>query len=249
MRTTVGPLPSAVYWRRRAVVLGAVLLGIIVLFVSCSGDDPDAPNGRGAPASQYPTPAPDSAAPETEPSFLDGVPGGNDPTLPAPDDLRPSAGAGQGEGGPTLPGSDNGQNSNVTAASDGSCADQEMSVVPSTAAATVKRTASVELTLTIKNIGTRTCARDVGAGAQELYLVQGARRYWSSDTCSTAKGQDVRQLNPGDQRVYKITWNGRQDNICAANQPAGPNPPPGQFELRARLGTLVSEPLALTIVE
>ena len=35
MRLTVGPLPPAVYWRRRAVVLGAGLLFLIVLLYSC----------------------------------------------------------------------------------------------------------------------------------------------------------------------------------------------------------------------
>ncbi|GIE98014.1 adhesin [Paractinoplanes rishiriensis] len=252
MRTTVGPLPSAVYWRRRAVVLGAVLLGIIVLFVSCSGDDKDGQRGTGAPASKYPTPAPDDSAPETEPSFLDGIPGGNNgPSLPAPGDVSPNGGADDGDAPPTLPGSGNGtgtgQNSNVTAQAEGACADQEMSVVPSAASRSVKRGATLELTLTVKNVGTRTCSRDVGAGPQELYLDQGARKYWSSDTCSTDKSSDVRQFNPGDQRIYKITWNGRQSSSCSGNQASGPNPPPGQFELRARLGTKVSDPIALAI--
>ena len=39
MRLTVGPLPPAVYWRRRAVVLGAGLLFLIVLLYSCTGTD------------------------------------------------------------------------------------------------------------------------------------------------------------------------------------------------------------------
>src|SRR5262245_57141494 len=109
MRTTVGPLPPAVYWRRRAVVLGAALLGIIVLFVSCSGDDKDGQRGAGAPTSQYPTPAPETTSPEAEPSFLDGVPGGNGPSLPALGDLQSTPpGADDNNGG--------GQNTNVTAA-------------------------------------------------------------------------------------------------------------------------------------
>jgi hypothetical protein len=39
MRSTVGPLPPAVYWRRRALVLGVLLLIVIALFVSCGGED------------------------------------------------------------------------------------------------------------------------------------------------------------------------------------------------------------------
>jgi archaellum component FlaG (FlaF/FlaG flagellin family) len=248
MRATVGPLPSAVYWRRRAVVLGAVLLGIIVLFVSCSGDDKNDQRGQGTSASQKPTPAPNNSSPDIEPSFLDSAPPGNGPTLPAPGDLEsPGDDNAVPSGLPTL-GGGTGQNTNVQGPAGGTCADSEMSVTPIPGAATVKRGANVDLSLTIKNIGRRACARDLGADSQELYIVQGARRYWSSDTCSTSKGNELRQLNPGEERTFKVTWNGRQSNECAGGIATGPNPPPGQFQLFARLGTLISNPVALTIV-
>lgn len=252
MRTTVGPLPSAVYWRRRAVVLGAVLLGIIVLFVSCSGSDKDDQRGQGATSSsKLPTPAP-ASSPTTDPTFLDGVPGGNQPSLPALGDLESqSPGDDDGDGsstGTTTTAGGTGQNTNVTAPADGSCADSEMQVTPAVANTTVKRGVSVQITFTIKNVGTRTCSRDVGAGPQELYLDSGARKYWSSDTCNTDKSSDVRQFAPGDTRSYKVTWNGRQSSACSGTTASGPNPPPGQFDLRARLGTKVSDPVALTIV-
>jgi hypothetical protein len=123
-----------------------------------------------------------------------------------------------------------------------------MAVAPSVASTTVKRGASVEITLTVKNIGTRTCSRDVGAGPQELYLDSGANKYWSSDTCNTDKSSDVRQFAPGNSRSYKVTWNGRQSSTCSGNAASGPNPPPGRFDLRARLGTMLSQPVVLTIV-
>ena len=250
MRTTVGPLPPAVYWRRRAVVLGAVLLGIIVLFVSCSGDDKKDPRGQGASSSQKPTPAPNDSSPDPEPSFLDSAPPGNGPTLPAPGDLEsPGDNDPAASGVPTLgSGNGTGQNSNVNVPADGSCADSEMSVTPIPATTTIKRGTNVDLSMIIKNKGTRTCARDIGAASQELYIVNGARKYWSSDTCSTAQGNDLRQLRPGEERTFKVTWNGRQSNSCASGVASGPNPPPGQFQLLARLGTLVSSPVTLTIV-
>lgn len=228
-------------------MLGAILLGIIVLFVNCSGDDSKDQRGQGGnPTSQYPTPAPASETPSDATSFADAVPGGSGRSYPSIDDLQSKQPGDDGQ--PTL-GGGTGQNTNVTAATNGACADQEMAVVPSVASPTVKRGAPVDMTLTIKNVGTRSCSRDVGAGPQELYLAGGAFVYWSSDKCSTAKGSDVRQFNPGDQRIYKVTWNGHQSTSCTANQPSGPNPPPGQFELRARLGTYVSNPVGLTIVE
>src|ERR1044072_3056856 len=94
MRTTVSPLPSAVYWRRRAVVLGAVLLGIIVLFVSCSGDDKNDKRDPGAQSSQPGAPPPAAR----EPSFLDGARGGDGgPAQPPPDDAESP-----GIGGPNI---------------------------------------------------------------------------------------------------------------------------------------------------
>ena len=253
MRTTVGPLPSAVYWRRRAVVLGALLLGIIVLFVSCSGDD-DGDKGQGSSSSQYPTPAPgstDSSSPSTEPTFLEGVPGSG-PKLPAPGEVQSqSPGTNGAATAPTLPttttAAGTGQNNNVTVPADGSCADTEIALTPVPSVTSVKRGSPVEIQLKIKNNSTRTCSRDVGPDPQELYLDQGARKYWSSDMCSTAKGSDVRQLRPGEELVYKVTWNGRQSNSCTSGSASGPNPPPGQFELRGRLGSLYSNPVAITI--
>ncbi len=232
-------------------MLGAILLGIIVLFVSCSGDDKNDQGGQGTGASQ-PAPAPGgSAAPE--PSFLDSAPGGGGPSLPAPGDLQTRQPGGEDDGtpAPALPSLGGGgvdQNTNVTVPADGSCADSEISVTPIPATTSAKRGAAVDLTLKIKNVGTRTCTRDVGADPQELYLVQGAHRYWSSDTCSTSKGSNARQLRPGEELAYNVTWNGRQSNTCTGGNASGPNPPPGQFQLLGRLGTLVSNPVSMTIV-
>jgi hypothetical protein len=262
MRATVGPLPSAVYWRRRAVVLGAVLLGIIVLFVSCSGNDKNDQRGKGGAPSSYPTPAPgDSGSPDPGESFLDGSANGG-PSLPAPGDIQTTgSGTGTGDDGdtsttaPGLPGLPTsapavgtGSNTNVTAPAGGSCTDAEMAVVPIPAKTTLNRGDAVEIRFKIKNKGTRTCSRDVGAGAQELYLDKGAQQYWSSDTCNPAKDVDVRQFGPGVETEYRVTWNGRQSNTCAGLSASGINPPPGQFELRARLGSLTSSPVELTIV-
>src|SRR4051812_3400548 len=44
MRLTVGPLPPAVYWRRRGVVLGALLIVVLAL-VYTFGGTPHAPAG------------------------------------------------------------------------------------------------------------------------------------------------------------------------------------------------------------
>ncbi|MBG0568954.1 adhesin [Actinoplanes aureus] len=244
MRATVGPLPSAVYWRRRAVVLGAVLLGVIVLFMSCSGEDEKDPRTKNA-ASQFPTPAPGSPSPSTDPSFLDEGPGVGQ-ALPDPADLQPKPNENEEDELPSTAPS-LGTDANVTVPTDGSCADTEISVTPIPADTTVRRGTPLGIRLKIKNIGTRTCNRNVGADAQELYLEQGAQKLWSSDPCSTAKGDDVRSFAPGAEREYQVTWNGRQSTQCASGQAAGPAVPAGQYELRGRLGTIISKPVAIAV--
>ena len=54
MKLTVGPLPTVVYWRRRAVLLGGMLVAASMLWVSC------ATVSRSAPAAKQ------SAPPTTE---------------------------------------------------------------------------------------------------------------------------------------------------------------------------------------
>ena len=227
-------------------MLGAVLLVALLWFVSCGGEDDDGNRGTGA-SSQAPTPAPAKSTPEEEPSFSDAQPGAG-PSLPAPEDLQSPHPNPNSAGQPPSAGANTGNNANVTAPADGSCADQEVSVTPVPAATTARRGTPVVIRLKIKNIGTRTCTRDLGAGAQELYLDQGARKYWSSDTCSTDRSSNPQQLRPGAEYEYTVTWNGRQTSKCTAALAAGPAPPPGTYELRGRLGTKVSEPVAMTIV-
>jgi hypothetical protein len=236
-----------VYWRRRAVVLGGVLLVVILMFVACGGEDDDPKRGTGTAASKAPTPAPAGSTPDIEPSFSDAEPGSG-PSLPDPQDLQPqqpgvdpSAGAnGAGQNG-------TGTNSNVTVPTSTDCGDAEVSVTPVPGATSARRGQAIGMKLKIKNISTRACVRDLGAGAQELYLVQGARKYWSSDTCSTDRSTNPQRLQPGAEFEYAVTWNGRQSDKCTGAQPSGQAPPQGQYELRARLGTKISEPVLMTL--
>ncbi|MEV4635866.1 adhesin [Actinoplanes sp. NPDC049548] len=249
MRTTVGPLPAAVYWRRRGVVLGALILGVIVLFVSCSGGDDDSKRGTGA-SSQAPIPAPASKTPDgDEPSFIDPPAGAGNPSLPDPEDLQSAGTDGQPAPGPDDEGdgTGTGTNTNVTVPADGSCTDAEISVTPIPAGTTARRGVPIEIRLKIKNVSARACSRDVGADLQELYIESGVQKIWSSDTCSNAKGSDVRQIPPNGEREYNVTWNGRQSNKCSAGLAAGTAPPAGQYQVRARLGGKVSAPVTITL--
>ena len=67
MRLTVGPLPPAVYWRRRAVVLGGVIAVIFTLTYACSS----AAGGKGNLATKSPSPS--TEAPQVRAPRLGGL--------------------------------------------------------------------------------------------------------------------------------------------------------------------------------
>ncbi|MDM4721241.1 hypothetical protein QTQ03_17135 [Micromonospora sp. WMMA1363] len=235
MRLTVGPLPPAVYWRRRAVVLGAVLLLLIVVLYSCSRSEQQ----PGAAGDARPTSG--AASPGATPEATGSV-------------LTPQTGTppeGSGDAGGAGPSTD------ATAANvpppvapvvdDGTCTDAEVTVTAVARPATVVRGATVDLQLKIKNRSDRTCRRDVGADVQELFIKSGAAKVWSSDTCGTGRGSDVQPFTPNFERSYQLGWNGKDATRCADGLATGPVPPAGTYQVFARVGTKLSEPVKLTI--
>jgi hypothetical protein len=233
MRLTVGPLPPAVYWRRRAVVLGAGLLFLIVLLYSCTGSDPDTKATGDAQPSAGATSS--AASPEPTGSVLT-------PQTGAP----PSGDAGSVDpsGEPTVT---NGPVPGAPVVDDGTCTDAEITVTPVARPASAVRGATVDLQLKIKNRSERTCSRDVGADVQELFIKSGAEKIWSSDTCGTGKGSDVQSFTPGFERSYQVGWNGKASSRCANGVAAGEVPPAGTYQVFARVGSKLSEPVKLTL--
>ena len=224
MRLTVGPLPPAVYWRRRAVVLGALLLVVMVVTYSCGG----------SPQSGATSQNPATTSPDIEPTstvtLLTPETGSAPTTGPAA--TSPTAAATTGPAPQT-----------------GACTDSEMSVIPVPARATARTGEQLDIRLRIKNISSRTCSRDVGADLQELRIVKGAtaEKIWSSDDCGGARGTDVRSFPPNHENEYLVTWNGRASTKCTGGAPGGPVPAAGEYRVFGRLGTKLSNPVRLTL--
>ncbi|MEU9513719.1 hypothetical protein [Micromonospora sp. NPDC048169] len=254
MRLTVGPLPPAVYWRRRAVVLGAGLLFLIVLLYSCTGTD----RNTGAPGTD-PSPSGSAGAqPDPSGSVLTPQSGGPSPTA-GDSGGGANTGGGTGDGGASSGGANtgggvnngggngNGGATGQPVSDDGTCTDSELLVTPVAVPPTAQRGTVVTLRLKVKNVSNRTCSRDVGADLQELYLKSGAEKVWSSDTCGTGKGSDVQSFTPNFERSYELGWNGRRDNRCANGVASGEFAAIGAYQLFARVGTKISEPVKLTV--
>ncbi|MEH1165727.1 hypothetical protein V6V47_10110 [Micromonospora sp. CPCC 205539] len=236
MRLTVGPLPPAVYWRRRVVVLGVGFLFLMVLLYSCtgsrSGGKPQARSTSPSASTTTPGPAgpvltPQTGAPSASASAdSDGA----SPSAETTSNMLPPPGAAAGS------------------VDDGTCADTEISVIAVAQPTAVQRGAMVDLQLKIKNTSDRTCSRNVGADLQEIFIKSGAEKVWSSDTCGKVQGQDVQSFTPDFERSYEVGWNGRDTTRCdKTGLAAGPYPPAGTYQVFARVGTKLSPSVKLTI--
>jgi hypothetical protein len=214
-----------VYWRRRAVVVGAVLAVILILAYSCSGDsDPRKPQAN---PSSTATPSGGGAAASPIPSVI--TPNASDPSSGLP----PNTG---GNGGTGVTGA---------GATGETCTDAEMSVVSAAESTSIRQGFPVKFFIRIKNISTRTCVRDVGAQTQELFLESGNAKQWSSDACGDSNGTaDVRTFQPNMEREYYQVWEGKGTAQGCTSQKLLPV---GTYQLRGRLGNKISEPVTLTI--
>ena len=218
MRLTVGPLAPAIYWRRRGVVLVGLALVVLVIFYAC-GDSDTSNAGAGNPSAR---PTTRSASPTASPSASLVRPT-TPPTRATPFTL-PSAGA-------SVP-----------------CADEEMEVTASAIPATIQQGKPVDVTITIKNISSRSCPRDIGADVQELRLVSGETIVWSSDDCNANSGHDVTTFTPGKQVSFTLTWTGRRSRTGTGSVNCNaPAPNPAKYALVARLDRKLSVPFEVHI--
>ncbi|MEV4131169.1 hypothetical protein AB0J72_03290 [Dactylosporangium sp. NPDC049742] len=218
MKLTVGPLPAGVYWRRRAIIGGALLIVVLMLWVQCSGPDPKrtpASAQTKAPASTGPTATPAAAEPTIQ------TPTTGDPASSAPPSSAPAVTS-------TVP----------------VCADTDLSLVAQPEQAMQFRGAYLKFFLKIKNTSARECTRDVGADYQELYLQVGAIKMWSSDACDAPKGSQPTTLKPGIEVQFSTTWNGKTTKDGCEHRDL---PPAGKYELMARLDTKLSAPVQVQL--
>jgi hypothetical protein len=221
----VGPEEPSTYWRRRALVI-VVLLVILALFwllvrVALGSSD--------EPAEVAASPSPSfglTITPEPEASAS----------------ASPAASASPGEASASASASASAAPSPSASVS---CADSDISVVAGTSAASTSVGAGMGLTLSVENTGDTACARDFGAGANEIRITSGSVLVWSSDFCNPSKAEDIVTLGPGEGRTTSVTWPGTVTaESCPADQPTAQ---PGSYRVVARNGSVESEPVTFTV--
>ncbi|MGY1770395.1 MucR family transcriptional regulator [Blastococcus sp. SYSU D00813] len=224
----VGPLPAAVYWRRRALVLGLVLavlgggtwLGMSLL--GGGGDDAAGGETQAAGTSAAPTTAAGTPALERVVPSLASV---QTPTVPAGPTVAPAPPAGPEPGSP--------------------CTD-DMIAVDVRGPGSAPAGSGPTLELVVTNVSPVPCVRVLDKELQEIVLLDTAgARLWGSNDCQPEASDDVRTLAPGEQVAFPLVWSGlSSEPSCTVGRTTVP---PGQYVLRGRLETKPSPDTPLTL--
>ncbi len=211
----VGPLPAAVYWRRRAWVL-LVLLALL---------------GGAAWAGWTLWTGPAGASTTPVASTRDSA-----PEVPRLDRVVPSVAGVRTPTPPVAPTSTSAPSS--APAADTPCTD-DMIGLEVRAPATVAVGSKPTLELVVTNTSPAPCRRVLDKGLQEIVLLDAAgTRVWGSNDCFPEQTSDTRVLQPGESVTFPVLWGGlRSEPTCTA--PRTP-PVPGSYVLRGRLDTKTS---------
>ena len=125
------------------------------------------------------------------------------------------------------------------------CADADILVEATAEQAIYPLGSTPTLTLTVTNIGTRPCKRDVGPRANELKITSGDWQVWSSDDCNPSEEKDIITLDRGDAFQTQLVWDGYVSEAgCPVNEPMAEA---GEYSIIGRNGNVESAPSALRL--
>ncbi|WP_326588710.1 hypothetical protein [Streptomyces sp. NBC_01294] len=242
LRNPVGPLPSSIYWRRRAVLASVVaLLALLAVWTVSSGGGRTSTNGKGQsgpdPVSSI-TPGPAgtgpaiSAAPGGRTESGGGGSAGSEggaATGDAGKNGEPGGEPGGGTGGGT--GSDGGSGgaaggpAQVPADSPlPTCAPGALQWEVKSAKNEYEANEKPRLELVARNISGTTCKVDLGPKQAVLTILQASssKAVWSSADCPTGAGNTFFRLPAQGETKHALDWDRR---FSAADQcqtpPAG----------------------------
>ncbi|WP_326579308.1 hypothetical protein OG250_17835 [Streptomyces sp. NBC_00487] len=236
LRNPIGPLPSTIYWRRRAILLTVVgLLAILVVWVVTGGggngdNDAGGPDGKN-PATSI-TPGPSGSGPA-----ISEAPGGRDESGDESGSGGDNSGSGSGTGSGS--GSDSGSGSGAGGAGggsgaagggtsedggkNGSSSGEQVpagSSLPNCTAGAVKLTVrSVRNTyepgvnptfeLIARNSSGGDCKLDLGPDNTVVTITAADAddAFWASDDCHETAGSLLFRVPAGDRVTYTVEWN------------------------------------------
>ena len=217
-----GPLPTQIYWRRRALALGIAVLVIgVIAAVVVDGRDEHRHRGedrRQADPTQAaaPTPLP-GENPEVKTPVVPPAQQAPPPTPTPTAAVMPP---------PVLKEGDD-------------CPDSTLAVKGITNQPQYVVGDQPKFTMVVTNIGLVACQRDVGAAVLAAYVYSlDNTRLWSNLDCAPSNETLVKTFKPGEQVTTEVTWTGMGSapQCPLPRQPIGP----GTYNLVVQLGNLRS---------
>ncbi|MFE7776445.1 hypothetical protein ACFU5O_21655 [Streptomyces sp. NPDC057445] len=240
LRNPVGPLPSSIYWRRRAVALS--LLALLALLIAWAvgtgggggskGGDDGKPGGAGPAPSITPGDDPSGPAISEQPGGRDESdetdgPGGSDGTG---DDGGTEGSDGAGKNGdPGASGAANGGGSVGRQVPAGSplpnCSSGTLQLTLRSAKVSYAPDEKPRFQLIAKNTSTVACKADFGPKAAVLVISDNEDdEVWSSKDCPRGGGSLLLEVPANSTITHTVDWDRRPSAARCATPPAAQAP-------------------------
>ncbi|MEO3978937.1 hypothetical protein [Streptomyces sp. CAU 1734] len=261
LRNPIGPLPSSIYWRRRAIALSLVaLLAVLTIWALTSrgggGDKQDSANGKSTSSPSTITPGPSQSGTaiseqpggreETGGTGTESGPGSGQPGSGGPDGTGgtdsggtgSSTGTGSGPGGGSGTGGTGGGGSPGERVPAGSplpnCRASELTLALNTPKVPYEPGEKPSFRLVVTNSSDTACKADLGPRAAVLTITSaddGGDKVWSSKDCPRTRGALLLKVPARGSVTHVVEW----DRVRSAPQCA--TPPAGAV----RAGTYLAE--------
>ncbi|MFI9239386.1 hypothetical protein [Streptomyces sp. NPDC053079] len=256
LRNPIGPLPSSIYWRRRAVALG--LLGLLVLLMvwmfalgggdGSEGSQSEASDGKGS-ADTTITPGPTPSGPH-----ISQRPGGRD------DSGNGGGGAGGGTGGGSGGAGTGGGAGGAAGAAGGFGGGAGLSVtgegkpvaagssLPDCTSGSVKVSVrsvksayrpdeKPKFELVVRNSGGSACKVNFGAGAALLKITdsKGEEHVWASDDCPRGTGAVLFEVPGSGETKRTLEWDRKRSAPRCATPSGSAAAAAGEYKVEVKV--------------
>ncbi|GAA2724399.1 MULTISPECIES: hypothetical protein [Streptomyces] len=259
LRNPIGPLPSSIYWRRRAVALGLlVLLVLLVMWLMSLGGDSGGSGGAQSEGSKNgESPAESTITPGPTPSgpHFSQRPGGRgDSGGAAGGTAGNAAGGGGGTGGGTGAGGTGGGAAGgfgggagvqvsgggraVPAASPlPDCGPGSVRVAIRSVKDSYKPDEKPKFELVVKNAGTSACKVNFGATAALLKITdsKGEAHVWQSDDCPRGTGAVLFEVPGAGESRHTLEWDRRPSAPQCATPSGAQAVTPGTYRVEVKV--------------
>ncbi|MGI5137984.1 MULTISPECIES: hypothetical protein [unclassified Streptomyces] len=237
LRNPVGPLPSSIYWRRRAVLLSMVaLLALLIAWVVTATGGGGGKNGADGSNGKHPTssitPGPSGTGPaiSQHPGGRDESSGGGSGSSPGSSGSGGSGDTGSGSGGAdggASGGGDGGSSGGQLSAGAGSslpnCTSGAVTLTLKSVHNSYAPGDTPTFELTAKNSSGGDCKVDLGPKTAVLTITQTGSDddIWSSSDCPSGSGSLLFRVPANSEATYTVKWDRKQSAPNCATPPAG----------------------------